>query len=76
MQAAPFPHSLRSDVVVRWGSLFDGGETLKVGPVCETEEQSCVFTEGKGVEEASSPFPHLPRRAYSFLVPSRGLSHL
>lgn len=68
-------HSPRSDGVVRWGSLIDQGEPLKAGPLFQTEGQSCVFTEEKGVEEASSPFPHLPNLAYSFLVPSSGLSH-
>lgn len=43
MQASPLPHSPSSDGLVRWGSLVDGGETLKARLLCKTEKGSLVF---------------------------------
>lgn len=77
MQASPLPHSPRSDGAVRgeMGKSSIRGDPEGKAPLQNREGQSCVLTEGKGLGEASSPFPHLPSPAYSFLVPSRGLSH-
>lgn len=44
MQASPLHHSPRSDGVVGWGRLVDGGETLKAGPLCETKKGSLMFS--------------------------------
>lgn len=76
MQTSYLPYSPRSDGAMRWGQS-DGwrGDPESRTSLQNRKGQSCVFTEGKGLEEASSPFLHLPSPVYSFLVPSRDLSH-
>lgn len=73
-QALHLPHNPRSDGVGRWRNLVMEGDSENRAPL-GNRGQACVFTEGKGVGKVSSPFSHLPSPVYSFLVPSRGLSH-
>jgi len=66
MQAFPFPHSPRSDGAVRWGSLVDGGETLKARLPCKTEKGSLVFLLKERVGGGLFPISSTPQPGLLF----------